>query len=59
MTEKKSEAVKAEAPKEETWLDLATGEIVTVTASGETRYAPERAVFDFYVAVKRFPTRNG
>lgn len=60
MTEKETAAAKPRhTPREETYLDLATKEIVTITEAGEKRSAPEEAVFDFYVSVKRFPTRNG
>lgn len=59
MAEKTTKAVSAE-PVEESYLDLATREIVKVSPSGSTlRIKPESALFDFYVEMKTLPARNG
>lgn len=59
MTEKRTKAAEPVEPAEETYLDLATREVVKVSPAGELRVKPEDALFDFYVAVKTYPARNG
>lgn len=63
MTKEKTPAVSADPeafePVEAVWLDLSTKEIVRETKSGVARVSPDPAVFDFYVAQKTFPVRNG
>lgn len=59
MTEKRTKAAEAVEPVEETYLDLATREVVKVSPGGEARIKPEDSLFDFYVAMKTWPARNG
>lgn len=59
MTEKKTPAAEKAGPVEETYLDLATREIVKVSPTGILRTKPEDMLFDFYVEMKTLPARNG
>lgn len=57
MTETKTKT--DDAPVEQVFLDLASREIVKISPSGELRISVPESQFDYYVAMKLYPARNG